>query len=155
MNNKPIICDVLVIGSGIAGLTLALKVARFAKVALVTKSRVDESATYYAQGGLAIVISPEDSFDEHIQDTLKAGCGLSKEEVVRLLVTEAPKRLEELVQSGVRFSKEKSIDRPDEQEFELGLEGGHSKRRILHVGDYTGQAVQTALVERRAALCDV
>src|SRR5262249_14232031 len=133
--SKTFSSDFLIIGSGIAGLSLALKAAQWGKVALVTKRAVYDSATDFAQGGLAAVISDEDSFEDHIRDTLASGAGLCDEAVVRRVVTQAPRRLEDLVRFGVRFSSAATLD-PNEQRFELGLEGGHSKRRILHVGDY-------------------
>ncbi|MBK7573797.1 MAG: L-aspartate oxidase [Elusimicrobia bacterium] len=139
--------DFLIIGSGIAGLSLALKASEFGTVRLVTKRALSDSATDYAQGGLAAVFAEGDSFDAHVQDTLDAGGGLCDEAVVRRVVAEAPARIDDLVRWGVRFS----ADAPRAtagQRFELGLEGGHSRRRILHVGDYTGHAVEQALVER-------
>jgi L-aspartate oxidase len=96
---------------------------------------------------LAVVISDEDSFDQHIQDTFSAGAGLCDPKVVRHVVTEAPRRLQDLIQWGVRFSSSE-VAATDEQRFTLGLEGGHSHRRILHVGDYTGHAIEDVLVER-------
>jgi L-aspartate oxidase len=139
--------DFLIIGSGIAGLSLALKASEIGTVRLVTKRALSDSATDYAQGGLAAVFAEGDSFDAHVQDTLDAGGGLCDEAVVRRVVAEAPARIDDLVRWGVRFS----ADAPRAtagQRFELGLEGGHSRRRILHVGDYTGHAVEQALVER-------
>jgi L-aspartate oxidase len=142
--------DFLIIGSGIAGLSLALKAAELGDVSLVTKRSLTDSATDNAQGGLAVVISDEDSFEEHIQDTLEAGAGLCDEKTVRLVVTEAPGRLQDLIGWGVRFSGSETVN-PDERRFELGLEGGHSKRRILHVGDYTGHAIESVLADRARA----
>jgi len=138
--------DFLVIGSGIAGLSLALKASRYGTVRLVTKRGLSESATEYAQGGLAAVVSQEDSFEQHIQDTLRAGAGLCDPTVVRHVVTNAPQRVQDLVDWGVRFSSKTvaSTSSP----FQLGLEGGHSQRRILHVGDATGHAVECVLVDR-------
>ena len=133
--------DFLVIGSGIAGLSLALKASEHGSVALVTKRALSDSATDNAQGGLAIVISEEDSFEEHIRDTLSTGAGLCREDAVRRVVTEAPRRLEDLVKWGVNFSSSQG-NGPAEPGYELGLEGGHSRRRILHVGDYTGHAIE-------------
>ncbi len=144
---KTIASDFLIIGSGIAGLSLALKASQWGRVALVTKRAMHDSATDSAQGGLAVVLSEEDSFEDHIQDTLQAGAGLCREPVVRRVVTEAPARLQDLIQWGVRFSAAETVE-PSEQRFELGLEGGHSRRRILHVGDYTGHAIEQVLVDR-------
>ena len=144
-------CDFLVIGSGLAGLMTALKLESAGRVVLVTKGRLEDGATEYAQGGIAAVTHPEDSFDSHVSDTLKAGGGLCREDVVRSVVEEAPARLRELIDLGVRFSlREKSGDEPET--FALGLEGGHSHRRILHVADRTGQEIHRALIKRvRAA----
>lgn len=139
--------DFLIIGSGIAGLSLALKASEIGTVRVVTKRALSDSATDYAQGGLAAVFAEGDSFDAHVRDTLDAGAGLCDETVVRRVVAEAPERINDLVRWGVRFS----VAPPKAAAataFELGLEGGHSRRRILHVGDYTGHAVEQALVER-------
>jgi len=145
---KTIASDFLIIGSGIAGLSLALKASKFGTVSLVTKREAHEAATGYAQGGLAVVISAEDSFEEHIQDTLTAGAGLCHEDVARQVVTQAPERLKDLINWGVSFAEAETREPTAEMRFELGLEGGHSKRRILHVGDYTGHAIEQVLVDR-------
>jgi L-aspartate oxidase len=140
-------CDYLVIGSGLAGLFAALKLARSGKVTLVTKGRLEDGATEYAQGGIASVTNPEDSFDAHVDDTLNAGGGLCREKCVQIVVTEGPARVRELIDSGVRFSlREKSGDDPEA--FALGLEGGHSHRRILHVADRTGREIHRTLIAR-------
>lgn len=144
---EAVVSDFLVVGSGIAGLSLALKAAETGDVVLVTKRALTDSATDNAQGGLAIVISEEDSFEEHIRDTMGAGAGLCDERAVRRVVTEAPRCLEDLIRWGVHFAGAETLD-PDAKRFELGLEGGHSKRRILHVGDYTGHAIESVLAER-------
>jgi L-aspartate oxidase len=138
--------DVLVIGSGIAGLSFALKAAEKYDVALVTKTALDETNTKYAQGGIAAVMTDEDSFDLHVQDTLSAGAGLCNEEIVRLVVREGPARIRELVELGVHF------DRMDNNSsgFDLHKEGGHTKRRILHTGDVTGEEIERALLARVA-----
>ncbi len=136
-----IISDFLVIGSGISGLTLALKVAEAGSVSLVTKRNIEESATYYAQGGIAGVISPDDTFSSHIRDTLTAGAGLCREDAVKTIVEEGPALIEELRDLGVSFS-----DNPS-GELDLGKEGGHSKRRIVHAGDFTGSVIEKALVK--------
>jgi L-aspartate oxidase len=138
--------DFLIVGSGIAGLSLALQAAEFGSVNLVTKRAASESATDNAQGGLAVVVSEEDSFEAHIGDTLSAGAGLCDPAVVRRVVTQAPARLKDLVAWGVRFSGGNGA--PGNAEYQLGLEGGHSRRRILHVGDYTGHAIEEVLLER-------
>ncbi len=132
--------DVLVIGSGISGLILALKVSRTANVSLVTKRNIEESATYYAQGGIAGVIGPDDSFSSHIRDTITAGAGLCHEDVVKTVVHEGPALINELSDLGVRFSGSPTGD------LDLGKEGGHTRRRIVHAGDFTGSVIEDALV---------
>src|ERR1051325_821440 len=117
--------DVLIIGSGIAGLSFALKAAAHGSVSLITKKQKAESNTNYAQGGIAAVVAPDDSFDLHIRDTLDAGVGLCHRDAVELLVEEGPERLRELMQMGVDFTK-------DEGGLDLGREGGHSRNRIAH-----------------------
>jgi L-aspartate oxidase len=136
-------CDYLVIGSGLAGLTYALKVADSGgSVVLVTKKEEREANTFYAQGGISSVLSPEDSFASHIEDTLVAGAGLCKREAVEACVENAPEAIKWLIENGVSFDKG---DGP------LGLhltrEGGHTHRRIVHATDITGRAVQLALME--------
>ena len=118
--------DYIVLGSGIAGLTFALKVAPTGSVAIVTKKNRAESNTNYAQGGIAAVTSKEDSVEMHVRDTLKAGAGLCKEDVVRTIVQEGPARIAELIDLGMKFSERENGSR----ELDLGREGGHSKRRI-------------------------
>jgi len=136
--------DFLVIGSGIAGLSFALKVAPFGSVAIVTKKNKVESSTNYAQGGIAAVMSSNDSFESHIEDTLIVGDGLCHEDVVKLVVEEGPSRIEELIEWGVKFTRN---EKDGERGFDLGREGGHSKRRILHARDFTGQEVEKVLLE--------
>ena len=133
--------DFLVIGSGIAGLTFALKAAEFGSVAIVTKDNLYESATRYAQGGIASVMAEDDSYDFHVKDTLEAGRGLCIENVVKHIVRDGPARVRELIQLGTQFARTGSLD------FDLGHEGGHSKRRILHANDLTGLEVERALIE--------
>lgn len=136
--------DYLVLGSGIAGLSFALKVSKLGRVALVTKKSDTESNTNYAQGGIASVTAPDDSFDLHIRDTLVAGAGLCRQETVDILVKEGPERIRELVDLGVQFSREQSST--GETRFALGREGGHSMRRILHAADLTGREIERALI---------
>jgi L-aspartate oxidase len=138
--------DYLVIGSGIAGLFFALKAARHGSVLIVTKKNSAESNSNYAQGGIASVTSGEDSFDLHVQDTLRAGAGLCKEDVVRSIVQEGPARIRELIELGIQFTEREIPDRPGERELDLGREGGHSKRRILHAQDTTGREIERALL---------
>lgn len=133
-------CDVLIIGSGLAGLSLALKIAKFGKIVILTKTDLSDSATSLAQAGIAAAISPEDSFDIHLQDTIKVGDGLCHSKVARQIVSAAPDRIKELASWGVEFSK------LDNENLDLGLEAGHSKRRIVHAKDITGSEIQRALI---------
>jgi L-aspartate oxidase len=138
--------DFLVLGSGIAGLSYALKVASYGRVAIVTKKDRAESNTNYAQGGIAAVTSKEDSVELHVRDTLEAGAGLCKEKVVRSIVEEGPARIAELIQLGMHFSEREIPKSHGARELDLGKEGGHSKRRILHAKDITGREVERALL---------
>ena len=135
--------DYLVIGSGIAGLMSALHLSRLGRVAVLTKREANESNTNYAQGGIACVMTDEDSIERHVADTLDAGAGLCDEAVVRQILTEGPASIEELIQSGIRFS-----ERPEEEGggYDLGREGGHTKRRVLHAGDLTGREIEVSLL---------
>lgn len=139
--------DYLVLGSGIAGLMFALKVAPHGRVAVVTKKDRAESNTNYAQGGIAAVTSKEDSFELHVRDTLNAGAGLCKEDVVRTVIEEGPARIAELMELGVRFSEREAPSEDGGRELDLGREGGHSKRRILHARDMTGREIERALLQ--------
>ena len=146
MANRPsqdFSAEVIVIGSGIAGLSFALKAARHAKVLLLTKKNAAESNTNYAQGGIACVTSAEDSAELHIRDTVGAGAGLCREEVVRDVVQDGPARVAELVELGVKFTERKN---GVGHEPDLGKEAGHSKRRVLHAGDITGRELEKALL---------
>src|SRR4051812_44691587 len=138
--------DFLVLGSGIAGLSFALKVAPRGKVAIVTKKDRAESNTNYAQGGIAAVTSKEDSFELHLKDTLQAGAGLCKEDVVRTIIQEGPARIAELIELGMHFSEREMQGANGVRELDLGKEGGHSKRRILHAKDVTGREIERALL---------
>jgi len=133
--------DFLVIGSGIAGLTFALKSAQHGTVAIVTKKDKLEASTNYAQGGIASVLGPDDSFQLHIQDTLNSGDGLCHEDVVETVVRSGPDRIRDLVNLGVPFNLNTSETSP----FDLGREGGHSRNRIVHAQDMTGRAVEKVL----------
>src|SRR5882762_8707030 len=131
--------DYLVLGSGIAGLTFALKVAPRGHDAIITKKNRAESNTNYAQGGIAAVTSKEDSVEMHVRDTLESGAGLCKESVVRTIVQEGPARIAELIELGMKFSEREMSTSSGARELDLGKEGGHSKRRILHAKDVTGR----------------
>ncbi len=143
--------DFLVIGSGIAGLTFALKAARRGRVAIVTKKHRAESNTNYAQGGIAAVTSKDDSVEMHVQDTLVAGAGLCKEAVVRTILSEGPERVAELIEFGAQFTERDAPNRYGEKELDLTKEGGHSKRRVLHAKDATGREIERALLAAIAA----
>jgi L-aspartate oxidase len=139
--------DYLILGSGIAGLTFALKVAPHGRVAIVTKKDRAESNTNYAQGGIASVTSKEDSFELHVRDTLAAGAGLCQESVVRTIVEEGPACIAELIELGMKFSEREAPSEDGGKELDLGREGGHSKRRILHAKDVTGREIERALLD--------
>lgn len=137
--------DFLVIGSGVAGLSYAIKVAEKwtdKKVIIATKKESRESNTKYAQGGIAVALHEDDSFEQHIADTLKAGDGLCNKEVVEMVVSEGPQRFKELVNWGANFDQEHSGD------YDLGMEGGHSGHRILHHKDITGREIARAMLAR-------
>ena len=134
--------DFLVIGSGIAGLTFALKVAKYGKVCIVTKAKMNETATMYAQGGIAAVTYNPDSFEKHIQDTIIAGDGLCNERIVRITITESNERIKELIKWGIKF------DKTITGRFDLAREGGHSESRVLHHKDSTGREIENALLDQ-------
>ena len=144
MSNQLDQYDFLVIGSGVAGLTFALKVAEHGTVAVVTKRGISDSNTAQAQGGIASVFDRLDSFDLHIEDTLAAGDGLCNRDVVELVVKNGPDRIRELMDLGVRFNLREG---DPSTELDLGREGGHSRKRIVHAADMTGQEVERVLVE--------
>ncbi|MDR1122202.1 MAG: L-aspartate oxidase [Dysgonamonadaceae bacterium] len=132
--------DFLIIGSGIAGMSFALKVAHKGKVAIVCKNSLEDANTYYAQGGIASVTSQIDQFEKHIEDTMIAGSFLSDRSVVEKVVREAPAQIEELISWGVDFDKD------EKGNFDLHREGGHSEFRILHHKDNTGAEIQESLI---------
>src|SRR5512133_3402779 len=134
--------DVLVLGSGVAGLTFALHAAKSASVTVISKRAADQGSTAWAQGGISSVQSPDDSFDKHIADTHVAGAGLCHDVVVELCVREAPAAIHWLLEAGVELS------RKDDGSLALGREGGHSERRVAHAGDITGAAVENVLLSR-------
>src|SRR5579883_137969 len=129
----PVEVDFLVIGSGLAGLTYALNVAQRGSVALLTKKTRADANSSWAQGGIAGVLSEEDSFELHKQDTLIAGAGLCHEDAVEVLVREGPERIRDLIRMGARFNYER--DESGHEVLSLGREGGHSRNRIVHTAD--------------------
>jgi len=134
--------DFLVVGSGIAGLSFAIKAAQHGKVLIVTKSNEDESNTKYAQGGVAAVVDKSDSFEKHIADTLNAGDGLCDKKIVEIVVEEGPKRIQEIIEYGTHF------DKNQQGTYDLAKEGGHSESRVLHYKDVTGFEIERALLEK-------
>ncbi len=134
--------DFLVIGSGIAGLSFALKAAKLGKVIVITKVNEDETNTKYAQGGVAAVIKASDSFQKHIDDTLVAGDGLCDEEIVKMVIESGPKRIQEIIEMGTNFDKDSS------GKYDLAKEGGHSESRVLHYQDITGLEIERALLSK-------
>jgi L-aspartate oxidase len=136
--------DFMIIGSGIAGLSFALRMAPFGTVAIVTKKRESESNTNYAQGGIASVMDSVDSFSKHIDDTLEAGAGLCDPKTVERVVQSGPDAITRLVELGVKFSYKSA--KKDLKELALGREGGHSEKRVVHAADYTGREIETRLI---------
>jgi L-aspartate oxidase len=134
--------DFLVVGTGMAGLIYALKVAEHGKVCLLSKTSVEDTATSYAQGGIAAVMYSPDTYEKHIADTIGAGVGLNNEEIVRITITESTERVRELIEWGTQFDKEES------GKYALAREGGHSEFRILHHKDNTGFEIQRALTNK-------
>lgn len=147
--NSNLPCDVLIVGSGAAGLTVALRLAPHCKVLVLSKGRVKESATFYAQGGIAAVFDETDSIESHIEDTLVAGAGICDRKAVSFVARHARSCVEWLIQQGVIFDTH--TESGGENRYHLTREGGHSHRRILHAADATGKAVQTTLVEKALA----
>ena len=145
MNNR-LTFDVLVIGSGAAGLRLALDVAAHARVAVLSKGSAQDSCTYHAQGGIAAVLDDDDSVASHIRDTLESGAGLCDPDAVRFVVERGRAAIQKLIETGVEFSREQGPN--GAWAYHLTREGGHSHRRVIHAADATGQAVSTALVQR-------
>ena len=140
--------DFLIIGSGIAGLMFALKVAKAGTVSLVTKKNAKESNTNYAQGGIASVFGKPDSFDLHIEDTLASGDGLCDRDVVEMVIKDGPARIRELISLGVNFNRRATSDHSilDPENLDLGREGGHTENRIVHAQDMTGKEVERVLL---------
>jgi L-aspartate oxidase len=136
---EPVETDYLVIGSGIAGMYFALNAAAHGRVVIIAKKKLDDTATNWAQGGVAAVLGDDDSFEAHVQDTLTVGDGLCKREIVEMTVREGPGHVKKLVDLGVQFARD------DAGNFELGREGGHTQRRVVHYADVTGREIQRAL----------
>ncbi len=137
-------CDVLVVGSGAAGLSLALRVAEHAKVIVLSKGPRSEGSTYYAQGGIAAVFDESDSIESHVEDTQIAGAGLCEEDTVQFIAENAKECVQWLIDGGVPFDKDENSTE-GQPKYHLTREGGHSHRRILHAADATGMAMQTSL----------
>jgi len=135
--------EVLIIGGGAAGLSLALRLAHHARIAVIAKGPEDSGSTYYAQGGISAVLRPDDSFESHIADTLNAGGGLCDEEAVKLTIEKGPENIQWLAGLGVPFSTDRHKD--GSKSYHLTREGGHSHRRVIHAADHTGQALETTL----------
>ena len=147
-NSTDLIFDHLVIGSGLAGLAAAINLSKSGSVAVVTKRKAENSNTNRAQGGIACVIDTDDTFAEHITDTLNAGGDLCDEAIVTRIVEEGPQAIEELIKWGTKFTTRGEMgETQDISSFDLGKEGGHQKRRILHAGDITGEEIQRVLIE--------
>ena len=144
--NKQHNCDVLIIGSGASGLSLALHLSQHADVVVLSKAKANAGSTYYAQGGVAAVFDENDSVDSHVSDTVIAGAGLCDEDIVRFTAENAKESMMWLINQGVDFDKEKSEN--GEVKYHLTREGGHSHRRILHSADATGKTIQTTLVDQ-------
>jgi len=138
--------DFLVIGSGLAGMHFALRVAEIGDVAIITKRRAIDSATDWAQGGIAAVMDPSDSFESHISDTVRAGAGLCHEDTVRFVIESGPAAIDTLLKHGVEFDA--PGDKESDSQFDLTREGGHSERRILHRRDSTGHEIESAMLAR-------
>ncbi|MCB1738184.1 MAG: FAD-binding protein, partial [Gammaproteobacteria bacterium] len=141
--------DVLIMGSGAAGLSLALRLAPHARVAVLAKGEPNEGATFYAQGGISAVLDASDSFESHIADTIDAGAGLCDADTVRHTVENGPKVIDWLIERGVPFTRETLDD--GSQAYHLTREGGHSARRVVHAADATGQAIEMTLLDRARA----
>src|SRR5579875_3602098 len=143
-NSLNVTTDFLVIGGGIAGLSFALKAATLGRVAVLVKAGSADANTSYAQGGIASVWSVDDTFESHVEDTLKAGAGLCNRTAVEAIVRDGPEVVRELIRLGTRFTR---VPEGNEDEYDLGREGGHSHRRVLHAQDLTGREIMRALGE--------
>ncbi len=141
---QPTEVDVLIIGSGAAGLSLALELAEHANIMVISKAALDTSNTHYAQGGISAVLSEEDSLDSHIEDTLNAGAGLCDPDIVKWTVSHGPERIAWLIQLGMPFTQ--ATDFKGNINYHLTREGGHSHRRVIHAEDATGRAIVSTLL---------
>ncbi len=137
-------CKYLIIGSGLGGLFLALRLSRYGDVIVATKKKASESNTQYAQGGIAVAVAPGDSYEKHVADTLSVGGGLCHEEIVEKIISRGPECIDDLEKMGLVFEHRGGLA----DTYDLGKEGGHSKRRVLHVGDSTGKAIVDILLEK-------
>src|SRR5580700_5754770 len=147
-NSSSITSDFLVIGGGIAGLIFAIKASEAGSVTVLTKAASDEANTAYAQGGIASVWSVSDSFESHVEDTLRSGAGLCDRSAVETIVRDGPEAVRELIALGTQFTR---VEEGGEDEYDLGREGGHSHRRVLHAQDLTGREIMRALGEAAKA----
>jgi len=144
--------DFLIVGGGISGLSLAIKLSELAKdcqILIITKEKLEDCNTFFAQGGIACVWDKNDNFEKHIQDTLIAGDGLCNEEVVREILSQAPERVKDLIDWGVEFT------RNGDGEYDLGREGGHSERRILHINDFSGRDIESKLIKKVKSISNI
>lgn len=143
--------DALIIGSGAAGLTLALNLPQTMRIVVLSKETLTQSNTLYAQGGISAVLDNNDSKEAHIQDTLKAGAGLCDEQAVRFTVEGGKAAIEWLIEKGVAFTQESELEHhnpPRIDDLHLTKEGGHSHRRVAHAADATGKEIETSLVKK-------
>ena len=144
--SAPQLSDVLVVGSGLAGLSLALRLADHARVTVLAKAELSQGSSLYAQGGVAAVLNDDDSYESHIDDTLKAGAGLCHRDAVEFTVRHGPQAIRWLIEHGVLFTRENGPD--GKPHYHLTREGGHGHRRVIHAADATGKALETTLVQR-------
>jgi L-aspartate oxidase len=143
--------DVLIIGSGAAGLSLALHLPQHYRIALISKADLKQGSTYWAQGGMAAVLHTRDTVDSHVEDTLNAGGGLCRQDAVEFTVRNSRRCVDWLVKQGVDFDLRQDHSNESGPEFHLTMEGGHSHRRIIHAADATGRAISEVLIEKAQA----